>query len=443
MKRKIKIQSISAWSIGIALILTVVFVVILHYEKNEVKRFEDATDQYIVCENAARQLQDGSDYLTEQVRLYAMTGERNYLDQYFEEADVTKRREQALESLKKYFDKTEAFQLLQQAMEDSKELMLTEYHSLKLVATAMGEKDIPAELEQLDLPEEEKQLSQKEKLEKAQKLVSDNEYRNTRGTIMKEVSGCLDQLLEKTKNRQQRANTIFSDMYLKLEIAIMILVILLLSICIIVRKSIVVPLVYYNKSIMEGEIFPVIGAAELQKWAETYNKVFKENEETQRLIRRQAEHDAMTDALNRRSFEKLLHMYENGDTPYALILIDVDTFKTVNDMYGHAVGDEILKKVTGLLKKAFRSIDHVCRIGGDEFAIIMVEMTSDLKYTIEEKIKAVNEELGTENENIPAVSLSVGVAFSDRENSGESIFKDADKALYYVKENGRNGCKFY
>ena len=98
MKRKIKIQSISAWSIGIALILTVVFVVILHYEKNEVKRFEDATDQYIVCENAARQLQDGSDYLTEQVRLYAMTGERNYLDQYFEEADVTKRREQALES---------------------------------------------------------------------------------------------------------------------------------------------------------------------------------------------------------------------------------------------------------------------------------------------------------------------------------------------------------
>ena len=167
MKRKIKIQSISAWSIGIALILTVVFVVILHYGKNEVKRFEDATDQYIVCENAARQLQDGSDYLTEQVRLYAMTGERNYLDQYFEEADVTKRREQALESLKKYFDKTEAFQSLQQAMEDSKELMLTEYHSLKLVATVMGEKDIPAELEQLDLPEEEKQLSQKEKLEKA------------------------------------------------------------------------------------------------------------------------------------------------------------------------------------------------------------------------------------------------------------------------------------
>ena len=59
---------------------------------------------------------------------------------------------------------------------------------------------------------------------------------------------------------------------------------------------------------MEGEIFPVIGAAELQKWAETYNKVFKENEETQRLIRRQAEHDAMTDALNRGSLKTVAYV---------------------------------------------------------------------------------------------------------------------------------------
>ena len=285
----------------------------------------------------------------------------------------------------------------------------------------------------MDLPEEEKQLSQKEKLEKAQKLVSNNEYRNKRGTIMREVSGCLDQLLEKTKNRQQRANTIFSDMYLKLEIAIMILVILLLSICIIVRKLIVVPLVYYNKSIMEGEIFPVIGAAELQKWAETYNKVFKENEETQRLIRRQAEHDAMTDALNRGSFEKLLHMYENGDTPYALILIDVDTFKTVNDMYGHAVGDEILKKVTGLLKKAFRSIDHVCRIGGDEFAVIITENPNQ----VEELIHSFDSNVANwHGKFVDSMTVSYGWVFSTERNWGSAyeISKAADARMYQSKE---------
>ena len=122
---------------------------------------------------------------------------------------------------------------------------------------------------------------------------------------------------------------------------------------------------------------------------------------------------------------------------------DGDIFKSVNDTYGHATGDAILKKVSSLLKSAFRSVDYVCRIGGDEFAIVLVEMTSDLKYTIQEKITAVNQELSEPTDGLPAVSLSVGVAFSDRENPGESIFKDADKALYQIKEHGKHGCGFY
>lgn len=88
----------------------------------------------------------------------------------------------------------------------------------------------------------------------------------------------------------------------------------------------------------------------------------------------------------------------------------------MNDTYGHATGDEILKKVADTLQKAFRSIDYVCRIGGDEFAIVMVEMTSDLNYTIEDKIAAANERLASGADGLPAVSLSVGAAFSDREN---------------------------
>lgn len=128
---------------------------------------------------------------------------------------------------------------------------------------------------------------------------------------------------------------------------------------------------------------------------------------------------------------------------FALILVDVDIFKSVNDTYGHAVGDEILKKVSRLLKDAFRSIDYVCRIGGDEFAVVMVDVTSNLQYTVEDKITSINKELAKVEENLPEISLSVGVAFSDRENPGESIFKDADKALYYVKEHGKSGCGFY
>ena len=106
-------------------------------------------------------------------------------------------------------------------------------------------------------------------------------------------------------------------------------------------------------------------------------------------------------------------------------------------------GEVPMKNFPISMKPAFRSIDYVCRIGGDEFSVIMVDVTSCLKYTIEDKIKYVSEELAKVESEVPAVTLSIGVAFSDQENPGESIFKDADKALCHVKENGRNGCAFY
>ena len=139
-----------------------------------------------------------------------------------------------------------------------------------------------------------------------------------------------------------------------------------------------------------------------------------------------------------------MNLFQQDGSSFALILIDIDNFKTVNDTYGHAIGDMILKETAEQLKTAFRSIDYVFRIGGDEFAIIMVNMTSDLAYTVTEKISEVNRNLSApETDEIPPVSLSVGVAFTDRENPGESLFKDADAALYYTKENGRSGCHFY
>ena len=73
----------------------------------------------------------------------------------------------------------------------------------------------------------------------------------------------------------------------------------------------------------------------------------------------------------------------------------------------------------------------------------MVDVTSCLKYTIEDKIKYVSEELAKVESEVPAVTLSIGVAFSDQENPGESIFKDADKALYQTKRGGRNNFSVY
>ena len=447
MNKKIKIRKVSAWSIGITILLAILFLIITVQGGKEFKIVQDSTNRYIVCERAAKNLQDGSNYLTEQVRLYAMTGEQTYLDNYFQEVNETRRRDKAVKSLQRYFQGTDPFNSLQKAMDCSEGLMSTEYYSMRLVLEAQGTDSgsWPEEIQKVTLSAEDSNLTSSEKMQKARQIVSDDVYQETREEITGDVSNCMEELIKITKNRQGRATMIFSDIYLKIEIGISILIVLLLVISIMIRRLVVNPLISYNESIQRGEIFPVIGAEELQNLAETYNKVYKENKETQMLIRHQAEHDALTGVFNRGAFEKLLKVHEKAEeqSPFALILIDVDTFKSVNDTYGHAVGDEILKKVASLLRSAFRSIDFVCRIGGDEFSIIMVEMTMDLAYTIKEKIQAVNEELANPKSGLPAVSLSVGVAFTDRENPGESLFKDADKALYFVKENGRSGCKIY
>ena len=73
----------------------------------------------------------------------------------------------------------------------------------------------------------------------------------------------------------------------------------------------------------------------------------------------------------------------------------------------------------------------------------MVDMTTDLTNTVKEKIDIVNDMLSNPADGLPPVSLSVGVAFSDRQDPGESIFKDADQALYRVKQNGKHDCGFY
>lgn len=445
-KRKIRIKRVSAWCTAITAIVVILYIAISGMGNKEFYVLKNTTEQYIECEKAAEQLQEGSDYLTEQVRLYVMTGEERYLDQYIEEVEVTKRRENAVKDLSEYFKGSSVVESLQTALTDSKALMETEYYAmrLRLEATSITKEDWPEEIQMRPLSGKDRNLSNVEKIAKAQEMVSDERYETAKAEIEENITNGMDALLEKTKNRQARATTIFTDMFRKLEIGIGILAVLIVSMCVMMQKLIVRPLLSYNESIARGEIFPVIGAAELQNLAETYNQVYQENQETQRLIRHQAEHDALTDTLNRGSFERVLHIYETGDSPFALILIDVDIFKSVNDTYGHAVGDIILKSVTSSLKTAFRSIDYVCRIGGDEFAIVMVEMTSDLKYTIEDKLKAVGEVLAhPQEEGVPPVTLSVGIAFSDRENPGESIFKDADQALYKVKENGRNGYEFY
>ena len=445
MAGKVKIRTVSNWSIVTTIILAALCVIIsiLGFKKYVVLR--TAMQDYISCETAVHQLQDGSDNLTKQVRLAAATGEQKYIDAYFEEVNVTKSRERALDDLAALGGETDAIEVLQEALSSSVELMQTEYYSMRLIEEATGTDPSvwPEEIKTVKVLPEDEGLSPAEKLSKAQQIVISPDYENAKDIIYNNTNATLGALTREISSRQSYAANIFTDVFRKIIMYVLIFAAMMLLICLIMRFWIVIPLLIYNDKIQQGSRLPLRGANEIQTLAKTYNEVYEENEEREKLMKHQAEHDPLTGALNRGSFDRILSLYEKDKRNFALILIDVDVFKKVNDTYGHDAGDMILKKVAGLLRSAFRNIDYVCRIGGDEFAIIMVDMTIDLSYTIIEKITEVNRQLAIPEDGNPLVSLSAGAAFTDWENPDRDLFKAADSALYHTKEHGRSGCHFF
>ena len=445
MAKKVKIRSVSDGSIVATIILAFLCVAISVFGFAQYTVLRSAMQDYIDCENAAHELQNGSDILTKQVRLAAATGEQKYIDAYFEEANVTKSREKALDDLDALNISSDAIKALEEALSASVDLMQTEYYSMRLVEESIGSASAawPEELQAVELSVEDTALSPSEKLYKAQQMVIGIEYDDAKDVISNNVNAAIDTLTDVINQRQNHAAAIFTRVFILIIICVLVFAAMMLLICMIMRFWVVRPLLTFNDNIEQDTTLSVGGANELQMLAETYNRIYAENEERQNLIKHQAEHDPLTDLLNRGAYDRIFNLYEKDQQNFALILVDVDTFKSVNDTYGHAVGDVILKKVARLLTTAFRNIDYICRIGGDEFAIIMVEMTSDLSYTITDKITEINRQLSIPEDNVPGVSLSVGVAFTDRKNPGKSMFTDADSALYYTKEHGRNGCSFY
>ena len=127
----------------------------------------------------------------------------------------------------------------------------------------------------------------------------------------------------------------------------------------------------------------------------------------------------------------------------ALIVLDLDNFKLINDIYGHEMGDQVLKIFAEMTRRNIRSEDIVGRIGGDEFCVIMMRVDSRVKELVQRKIAVAGQRLREPDNGLPAMTLSVGVAFGDRQNPSGDIFKDADTALYRAKRAGRGGCEFY
>jgi diguanylate cyclase (GGDEF)-like protein len=167
-------------------------------------------------------------------------------------------------------------------------------------------------------------------------------------------------------------------------------------------------------------------------------------------LRHMAFHDPLTGTHNRRSFMQTLtqevHRVQRTGEVAALLMLDIDHFKRVNDTYGHDAGDDVLKHLVGVLQAGLRRLDMLARLGGEEFAVLLpatqmtgaLELAERMRLAVEKNPAVLRDQMGQPGKTV-VYTISIGVAVLDANApSADDVLKRADHAMYQAKSTGRN-----
>lgn len=434
-------RTITIFAIVMALVSALLIVVIVFNWMNY-RDLINVAKNYVTWEEKSKEMIVSSDYLTDQVRSFAATGVAEHMTAYFTEADETRRRDDALDFIEENFPNSPAAEHLQKAMIESRNLMNTEFKSMRLKAESAGD-DLSTYDERVRtvvLTEEEQALSALGKAELATNILFDRNYTSSKGTISSEVDLCVKSLvqeLEKTQDGAEfrlRIAMIYELILIAAFIALSILIVSLTS------SRIFTPLIRAIPYIEKDAPLPVQGGYEIKMFAYAYNLMYESNRRNKNRLEFKAEHDALTGALNRNAFENMLTSSEEGQL--AFLILDIDNFKQINDNYGHMEGDKVLARIADLMRENFRSEDSIFRIGGDEFAVVLFGIDENSKKIIQNKYDRINDALVEDaQKGAPEVTISAGVAFGAK--LGDTIMSQADTALYASKNSGKACCSFF
>lgn len=171
--------------------------------------------------------------------------------------------------------------------------------------------------------------------------------------------------------------------------------------------------------------------------------------DAERTIEHLAHHDALTDLSNRSSFDRRLRQAlaaaVHHDDALAVLCLDLDRFKAVNDIFGHGEGDRILRKVADILRAGAGEADTIARLGGDEFAIVQTGAAQPeaARLLADRILKLFSEEMDTRRDPM-AVGVSIGVAICPGDGTtAERLYGNADTALYRAKQTGKGIACFF
>ena len=403
----------------------------------------EETGKYINTQQDAGMIEEFSGSMLSESRSFLQTGDPAHVMAFYSQMDVIRRQ---LDSSGTSETKGTAAsdRYLEEAVEAFRTLAEQDAYAMRLKAETLPVSlgSYPAEFAGTEIRPEDAALDAEQKLAKAQEILDRTDYSAIRSRLSDRVDAS-HRAASETVQQQMGVTTarIWQELLLLRTFGVVFLVIAVLA----MLSNLLLIILPINRSVSNldnREEIPEQGSFEMRNLARVYNEVLRDSTEKQEELEYSATHDALTGVYNRAAFDREYDRCRNDRIGIAIV--DVDGFKHYNDVYGHDMGDHVLRRVTETIGSKFRKEDHISRIGGDEFVIIMKNTGSAQSEDIKLKIDEINEELVKERrKGMPPISVSVGAAFWDRENPGPDILKDADKALLQMKQNGKLGCRIY
>ncbi len=440
-KKGISHRVVHLWLVIITLIFSGTIVVVTLRLTNTFLHITAASNRNSELQNAAHDLMNASDYLTEQVQRFTIDGDVRFMDQYFMEAFETKTREDAVARMA-VDDRTKpALEKLQQALDTSVDLMDMEYYAMRLVIEAKGYTDYPDILSEVRLTPEDENLSPEEKMRRATELVHSDEYYRYKEEIRNGMQGSLDEV---DKLMQGITDDELSNLDIEIRVvcaAVLIQALLIFFMVWLTTRLAINPVLKAVEQIKEDRPIAEVGSNEFRYLAKAYNTIYATNKSNIENLSYKATHDELTGAYNRAGFD-FLQANLRLDSTY-MLLFDVDNFKMYNDTYGHETGDKVLIKAVKIIQKVLRDDDCICRIGGDEFVVFLLHAAGISRELIETRIDQIRVLLENKEDGLPPIYLCIGIVNGKDVSDTTEMLERADEAMYQSKKSGKGSYTFY
>ena len=449
-KSGISLKTIYAWMIIGAIIISTFMFYSTFRLSSDYKKTTKAAEQHVALRKDTKELMDASDYLTEAVQRFVINRDIKYLKGYFEEAKTSKHREDAIKKLSAGTDNEAAVKELKSAMNNSIILMNLEYYAMKLIVDADADckayfdehpEEYPDEVKNVTLSDADESLDSDGKIRRASEVVFNEEYAARKALIRKNMEASLNELEKAATSDDESAVKSLSDEMIVIRIAIVLQTLGVAFLVWLTSRLGIHPIMNAVKSIKSDKKLDEAGAREFRYLVRAYNKMYEAYKKSIENLNFKALHDELTGVYNRAGYQSLVESIDLKST--YMILFDVDDFKDINDNFGHETGDKVLIKLANVLKNNFRLDDYICRIGGDEFVVFMINSPEKKNDLLKEKIDAINKEFSRTDDGLPPASISAGIVHGSDVKDNDDMFVLTDKAMYESKQKGKNTLTFY